>query len=364
MKLFIFFLNFHIGFVVIAQDSNLGEGYEFLNNGKIDTVLQEEVYLAENILKSVKIANADQIQDALNVNQQYFGRSGSKSYFLQNELRLNSSSFESINNQVFQDDSLDLSKFKLYKLKGEDSKGSVHYTSYYIPIIEVSSNKDSIYKYPIYKKPKSSYLNTLTRVQIDEEKKLANKGLELAYAKSYFDLFSMMVQGSGYVKYPDGSVKLFSYGGKNQKPYYSIGRYLVDHDYVSSENLSLNVIDNWFQKNPDSTHIFMLNKSYVFFQPSNKKPSGAIGLPLIPKASVAADFKYLPKGSVLLGMIPVLDENKMFSHHEYHILFVHDTGGAIKGPGHIDLYAGVGEQGREYASAMHHYGQLWVILPK
>jgi membrane-bound lytic murein transglycosylase A len=38
--------------------------------------------------------------------------------------------------------------------------------------------------------------------------------------------------------------------------------------------------------------------------------------------------------------------------------------GAIKGAGHIDLYGGVGEEGERYADAMHHYGELWLILPK
>ena len=85
---------------------------------------------------------------------------------------------------------------------------------------------------------------------------------------------------------------------------------------------------------------------------------------IIENCSVAADFKYLPKGSILLGKIPVLNEYGEFIKHHYKLLLVHDTGGAIKGPGHIDLYAGEGEKGKNYASAMHHYGELWLILPK
>ena len=76
---------------------------------------------------------------------------------------------------------LDLSKFELHKLGGEDKIGNVHYTSYYIPTLEVSKVKDEIYRYPIYKRPTSDYLRQLSRYDIDINQKLKNKGLILAY---------------------------------------------------------------------------------------------------------------------------------------------------------------------------------------
>ena len=79
--------------------------------------------------------------------------------------------------------------------------------------------------------------------------------------------------------------------------------------------------------------------------------------------SIASDFKYLPKGALILGEVPVLDSIGDFVKHEYRILIVHDTGGAIKGAGHVDLYAGVGPLAGEYAGRMKHYGRLWLILP-
>ena len=39
-------------------------------------------------------------------------------------------------------------------------------------------------------------------------------------------------------------------------------------------------------------------------------------------------------------------------------------GGAIKGNGHIDVYSGVGKAAERKAMEMHHYGQLWLLLPK
>lgn len=45
-------------------------------------------------------------------------------------------------------------------------------------------------------------------------------------------------------------------------------------------------------------------------------------------------------------------------------MLAQDVGGAIRGNGHVDVYCGVGEEGKQKAMALHHYGQLWLLLPK
>lgn len=358
----LFFLP-HISFL---QSNTLGHGYEFKSNGKLNdsTSSPIQTYTLDPLNEQIELSNASTINRGVTSNTAYFNRVKNKSYQLVNGPRYSSDHIKKLTNSLLNTATLDLSQFELYKLGGEDKIGNVHYTSYYIPTLEVSKTKDELYKYPIYKRPTSEYLRKLSRYDIDINKKLENKGLVLAYAKNYFDLFSMMIQGSGNVVFKDGTTQLFSYGGKNNKPYYSIGRYLASKDYISLEKMSLTAIKGWFENNPDSTHIFMMNASYVYFKPKNSKPTGACSVPLVESCSVAADFKYLPKGSILLGKVPVLNAAGEFIKHEYKILFVHDTGGAIKGPGHIDLYAGEGKKGKDYASAMHHYGELWLILPK
>ena len=349
-----------------GQQPILGHGYDFSTNGKLNdsTSLPLKTYNLEQKKDIIQINNHSYLNQGLASNNLYLDGTKYKSYSLINGPKYNSNTLKALTKRLNNTKTLDLSTLSLYKLNGEDKIGNVHFTSYYIPTIEVSKTKDSIYKFPIYKKPKESYYQNLSRYDIDINHKLKNKGLELAYAKNYFDLFSMMIQGSGYVVFKDGTKQLFSYGGKNRRAYYSIGRYLASKNYISLEKMSLTSIKNWFNQHPDSTHIYMKNKSYVYFTPKKSKPTGACSVPLINHVSVAADFKYLPKGSILLGKIPVLNTNGEFIKHEYKILIVHDTGGAIKGSGHIDLYAGEGIQGENYASAMHHYGELWLILPK
>ncbi|MCJ8288330.1 MAG: murein transglycosylase A [Crocinitomicaceae bacterium] len=350
----------------LSNSPGLGSGYEYENNGKLDSLtVMSRVFEKDTVLTKVLIENTAQLSRALRVNMAYLNKKGSGQASRQNSLRYNYQQLRKVNQllQTEESDSFDLTGLDLHKIWGEDKMGNVHFTSYYIPIIEVSNVKDSVYKYPIYKKPSSSYLQGLSRVQIDQQKLLNGKNLEIAYAKNYFDVFSMQVQGSGYVEFSDGTKKLFSYGGKNNKPYYSIGRYLIDAGHIPKDEISMQSIKSWFEANPDSLSILMKNASYVYFRESYNEPSGAAGVPLVDFVSIASDFKYLPKGALILGEVPVLDSGGNFLRHEYRILIVHDTGGAIKGAGHVDLYAGVGPVAGEYAGRMKHYGRLWLILP-
>lgn len=367
----LFLTSFLFGQVDVTGTTNhskrgLGSGYEYVNNGKLDsTSMMSRVFVKDTSINKVIIANAQQLNRALQLNMEYLNKKGSGQASPQRSVSYNYQQLRLINRtlQAVESDTFDLSKLKLHKIWGEDKMGNVHFTSYYIPIIQVSAVKDSIYKYPIYKKPNSSYLQELSRTQIDQKKSLSGKNLEIAYAKDYFDIYSMQVQGSGYVEFPDSTKKLFSYGGKNNKAYYSIGRYLIDAGHISKADISMQSIKSWFASNPDSISLLMKNASYVYFRESYKEPSGAAGVPLTDFVSIASDFKYLPKGALVLGQIPVLDSMGDFVKHEYRILMIHDTGGAIKGAGHVDLYAGVGEAAGEYAGRMKHYGRLWLILP-
>lgn len=340
---------------------------EEYDNGKLDTVSKMlRVFERDTQLRMITIANAPQLEPALHLNLDYLRRKGTAIAYSQNGLRYAYSEIKKVNEalQLTNGDTLDISQFRLEKIWGGDQMGNVLFTSYYLPIVEVRREKDSVYKYPIYRKPTSSSLQGLSRMQIDEQGKLNGKNLEMAYAKNYFDIYSMQVQGSGYVQFDDGSRQLFSYGGKNNWSYVSIGKYLIEAGHISKADMSMQAIRSWFDTYPDSLSLLMKNASYVFFKESNAKPSGAAGVPLIDFVSIASDLNYLPKGAILLGEIPILDAEGVFMKHEYRILMVHDTGGAIKGAGRVDLYAGVGTDAGEYAGRMKHYGRLWVILPK
>ncbi len=252
-----------------------------------------------------------------------------------------------------------------YQSWGEDKHGNVHFTGYFTPIIKVKKRKDSQYKYPLYTRPKDWEGEFPTRREIEEQGLLDNLGLELAYAKNKLDIYFMQVQGSGYVEYPDGKKELFSFDGSNRHPYRSIGRYLVQNDAIPAKNISLDGIKRFFKKHPDLLdEVLYINESYTFFTVKNKRAKGAGHVPLTTAYSVAADRRYFPLGSCLLARIPIITPDGKLRKHEWRFILVQDIGGAIKGAGHFDVYYGIGEQGKDLASALHHYGKVWLLLPK
>ncbi len=258
-----------------------------------------------------------------------------------------------------------LDNLDAYQIWGEDKKGNVHFTGYFTPIIKVNKHKTDRYKYPIYAYPKDWEGRLPTRRNIEEGGALLGKGLELAYAENKVDVYFMQVQGSGYVEYPDGRQELFAYSGTNKHPYQSIGRYLVERNDIDAKNISLDGIRKFLGKNPHLVDtVLFINKSYTFFIPKKFKPKGAGHVPLTADHSIAVDRRYLPLGSCLLAQIPIIDKAGNLQRHEWRLLLAQDIGGAIKGAGHVDVYSGIGIEGKNKASAFHHYGKMWLLLPK
>ena len=107
-----------------------------------------------------------------------------------------------------------------------------------------------------------------------------------------------------------------------------------------------------------------VNPSCPFFGETDKAPQGSANVDVQPGYSVAADMKLIPAGACLLAEVPRLDAEGILQGHDLRILFVHDTGGAIKGPGHLDLYHGLGREAGMAAGDLHHYGRVWLLLAR
>ncbi|MEM8910077.1 MAG: murein transglycosylase A, partial [Bacteroidota bacterium] len=252
----------------------------------------------------------------------------------------------------------------MHKIEGEDGRGNVHFTGYFTPVVPVRKEKTEAFQYPLYTYPKDWDGQLPSRQQIDGEGVLNGLGLELAYAKSAIDIYFMQVQGSGIVAYEDGQQELFAYNGSNRHSYRSIGRYMVERGWTTPSHVSLKAIKNYLERNPEMVDsILFANPSYVFFDPVKSAPKGAGLVPLTAMHSIAVDTRYIPLGSVLLATVPIINHKNKVIRHDYRLLVAQDVGGAINGPGHVDLYTGIGESARRKASALHHYGSLWLLLP-
>jgi membrane-bound lytic murein transglycosylase A len=258
-----------------------------------------------------------------------------------------------------------LKGLRFLRLKG-DGSANIQFTGYYTPIVDARRQPEGKFRHALYAKPKAwrGKGPHLSRAQIDDQDGLSGRGLELAYSADPSDNFFMQVQGSGMVRYADGSLEMLAYAGKNGHAYVSVGRLLVERGEIAKADISMNSIRMWCRANKTACEkLYNENPSYVFFRRGAAGPVGASGEIVSAGLSVAVDPRVIPLGSTLLAHLPVLDEMGKLSHHEWRLLLAQDTGGAIKGSAHIDLYTGFGNAGARTAQAMHHYGRLWLVLP-
>lgn len=257
-------------------------------------------------------------------------------------------------------------KLELYRLQGRDQRANVLFTGYYSPVVKVSERPSARYRFPIYRRPRDWEGPFPTRRQIEAEGALDSLDLIIGWTDDKFDVYLMQIQGSGYVEYPNGTTAFFAYDGTNRHSYRSMERYLRSWDGPQPQLYTLNGVKAFFREYPELVDtILYQNPSYTFFKPSRGRPWGAGSVPLTAEISIAVDRRYIPLGSCLLAAVPVYDpKKKRVTRHEYRILLAQDVGGAIRGPGHVDLYVGAGEAASQRANSLRQYGQLYLILPR
>lgn len=262
-------------------------------------------------------------------------------------------------------DPAELSRFHIQaaQLGGGDRRGNVLFTGYFSPVMELRHQRNSEYRYPVYGMPECQE-NCPTRAEIYEGA-LSGKGLELGFASNLIDPFIMEVQGSGFVHFiDDDSLEYLAYAGKNNKPYESIGKILIEQGEVPREKMSLKAIKAWVAAHDETTvrRLLESNPSYVFFAPkANNQVTGTAGIPLLPMASVAGDKRWLPMGTPLLAEVPLLNADGTWSGtYQLRLLVVLDTGGAVK-DNHLDLYHGMGPRAGLEAGHYRHFGRVWKL---
>jgi membrane-bound lytic murein transglycosylase A len=196
-----------------------------------------------------------------------------------------------------------------------------------------------------------------TRTEI-EQGALAGKGLELAWAADPIELFFLHIQGSGRLRMPNGTVMRIGYDNQNGREYVAIGRVLRERGILPPGGASMDAIVAWMRANPDqAVELMRANPSYIFFKVlTGPGPLGAMGLPVTPRATVAADPNFIPLGA---PVFLAADRPEAWG-----IWVAQDTGGAIKGPNRLDTFWGAGEQARRIAGGMSASGQALVLVPK
>jgi membrane-bound lytic murein transglycosylase A len=359
-----------VSFSLLASCSfnEIDSSNDFENNGRDTTALKREsLYLKESLPPGLPYPDAS-FQAGLQQQIAYLNRLSDKPYLLENtqtsvaDLKRVATEIDNWLRYPTQQPQL-----VAHQLAGQDQRGNVQITGYYVPILSVRHLPDEVYRYPLYRKPtqRNAKGELPSREEIDFENALAGQGLEIAYTADLVDNFFLHVQGSGVVEYESGEQKLLSWGGVNGHAYRSLGKELIERGEINRANISAQSIRQWLSDHPErNREILSTNPSYLFFSEGPQAPVGAANVPLTPLYSAAVDPRVIPLGSILLAQVPKLDAYGNLIGHEFRLLLAQDKGGAIKGSGHIDWYQGIGEEAHFHAGQLKHFGKVWLLLPQ
>ncbi|MDR3162461.1 MAG: murein transglycosylase A [Helicobacteraceae bacterium] len=270
--------------------------------------------------------------------------------------------------------------FQPYEIYGDGNRRESLITGYYLPLLSGSRIKTERFRYPIYKKPSNLVVIDAKAFEINRKNLRAQllengrvvpymaraeiesndeplRGNELFWVDDPIGLFFMHIQGSGLIQTENGEIHQIGYAEQNGRPYFAIGAYLYESGRIAKDDLSMQTIRTYLEKNQgEMFEIMHKNQSFIFFEEGNSTLGvfGTQGAPLTEKRSIAVDQSFIPLGS------PVFINTDDLSR----LTIAQDTGGAIRGAARADFFWGRGKEAEEKAGAMKASGKIWVLLPK
>lgn len=257
--------------------------------------------------------------------------------------------------------------FTPFQLANGDGSLNGLVTGYYEPLLRGSLTRHAPYVYPLYHWPAAYRPGAALPGRAQLERSGVLDGNELVYVDDPIEAFFLQVQGSGRVVMDDGSVMRVGFGGTNNQPYRSIGRWLIDHGELRPAQATMQGIKAWARANPARVPSLLdVNPRFVFFKATPEAaadggdgPLGALGVPLTPERSIAVDTASIPLGTpVFLATTRPLTNTPMDR-----LVFAQDVGSAIKGGVRADYFWGLGDDAGDLAGRMKQPGRMWLLLP-
>lgn len=269
---------------------------------------------------------------------------------------------------------------------------AAHFSGYYEAEILASRTRKPGFSYPLYAPPKdlkSLRLNDFrreligmrlgyrvdsggeavpyyNREDIDTDGALRNRGLELAWVADPLDGFFLQVQGSGRLRFEDGSRTNILYAADNGRPYTGLGQTLAGMGLIDPATISMEAVRRWMRDNPDKSEAMRnRNQRYVFFRLADSGPVGSMGRELTPHVSLAVDRTSFPLGAAVLFSTPFPEAGGTTVHSGRlaGIGLAQDTGEAIK-LRKVDIFCGYGEKAEFEAGHLNSPGEAWLLLAK
>jgi membrane-bound lytic murein transglycosylase A len=264
------------------------------------------------------------------------------------------------------------------------------FTGYYEPELDGAKTPDARHRVPLYKRPDDLVTVDLGDFRADlqgesiagrvidgklkpyytyeeiDKGALAGRGLELAWVADSVDAFFLHIQGSGLIRFADGSIMRVGYAAKNGRPFLAIGKALVEDGEIPQGQASMQTIRDWLKAHPDrAPSVMYLNRSYIFYRPiDGDGPIGAQGVALTPGRSLAVDSKLLPLGVPLWLDTTWPADTPEAGQPLRRLMVAQDTGGAIRGAVRGDIFFGTGEPALDYAGRMRQTGRYYLLLPR
>jgi len=274
-------------------------------------------------------------------------------------------------------------EFRVFRSTG-DGRGTVLFTGYYLPELRGALEREGPFQIPLHRAPEDLVtVRSKDFPQVSEDlvgrvdggrlvpyptrAEIAGGAVDrraaLCYVDSAVDAFFVEIQGSGIVRFADGTSRVVTYAGKNGHRYEAIGAELVRRGALQKEDVSMQAIRAWLAANPSQQGALLArNPSYVFFRFA-EAPTGALGVPVTPDRTIAADARVFPKGALAFveterpvdaGGAPM----RPFSR----FVLDQDAGGAIRTSARVDLYLGSGAYAENAAGRMRQPGRLYYLI--
>ncbi len=254
-------------------------------------------------------------------------------------------------------------EFRWYR-RGPD----VGFTGYFEPTLKASWVETPRFNHPLYRLPPDVRKGRQyhDREAIDERGVLKGRGLEIAWVEDKIGAYFLQVQGSGRLEFEDGTVKHVLYAGKNNCSYVSLGRVMKERGLLEPDNVSMQTIRKYLELHPqEASTLFCENPSYVFFRLADRGPIGAMGVPLLPRVSLATDSRVIPLGALTAFAVPLPGDSGVQGRGGLlaGIGLAQDRGGAIKG-NRADLFCGAGPWAEHVAGYLDMQGAVFMLVAR
>lgn len=264
-------------------------------------------------------------------------------------------------------------EFDFYQASGKDGQGTVGFTGYFEAVYGASRTPTADYRYPLYRKPRDFDRWSRphpTRLELEGKDGLqASKGklkhYELVWMRDRLQAFLVQVQGSARLALTDGTTMTIGFDGNTDYPYVGIGREMVKDGKFPLETLTLPTIVQYLQDHPAELDEYLpRNNRFVFFRNTQGAlATGSIGQSVTANRSIATDKKLMPPGALAL-MDTELPNDQLQPERVGQFVLDQDTGGAIVGPGRVDVFMGTGDRAKAKAGLVRSSGKLYYLILK